>query len=345
MQKNKEQRDKAREVSLVKRDTHILEKEILQLQSKPARSSDEDKELSKLLSEVKKIKQAKEEYLSKHPEHRQFVYPREAESAADKSKSSEGQKGRTSKQTPLRDPKRSIYYDAVFNPFGAPPPGMPYMEKSDEQWKEEQRNSFKETLGSDEMNESSDGNIDEDIGGDDIDESSDDDIAMPSGPPPLPLSAEPAASQEAIDESEDTSEDEDGIVMPKGPPPAPPSAPKAMLQASPAPLPPRPRPPISSWQPPLPPTPSTIIQQAAHTYARPIHHASASSVNASNKSAQVGQTKPTMPSAPPPVTPAPARPSVVSSTVITSAPVLRDLKKEATAFVPTALRKKQAAQR
>jgi hypothetical protein len=30
----------------------------------------------------------------------------------------------------LRDPKRSLYYDAVYNPFGVPPPGMPYRERS-----------------------------------------------------------------------------------------------------------------------------------------------------------------------------------------------------------------------
>jgi len=31
----------------------------------------------------------------------------------------------------LRDPKRSLYYDAVYNPFGVPPPGMPYRERSE----------------------------------------------------------------------------------------------------------------------------------------------------------------------------------------------------------------------
>lgn len=29
----------------------------------------------------------------------------------------------------LKYPERSVYYDPVFNPFGAPPPGMPYREK------------------------------------------------------------------------------------------------------------------------------------------------------------------------------------------------------------------------
>ena len=28
-----------------------------------------------------------------------------------------------------RYPERSIYYDKVFNPYGVPPPGMPYKER------------------------------------------------------------------------------------------------------------------------------------------------------------------------------------------------------------------------
>ena len=28
-----------------------------------------------------------------------------------------------------RDPRRSVYYDPVFNPYGAPPPGMEYRER------------------------------------------------------------------------------------------------------------------------------------------------------------------------------------------------------------------------
>jgi hypothetical protein len=29
----------------------------------------------------------------------------------------------------LRDPKRSAYYHPEYNPFGVPPPGMPYRER------------------------------------------------------------------------------------------------------------------------------------------------------------------------------------------------------------------------
>lgn len=31
----------------------------------------------------------------------------------------------------LRDPKRSVYYHEVYNPFGVPPPGLPYRERSE----------------------------------------------------------------------------------------------------------------------------------------------------------------------------------------------------------------------
>lgn len=31
----------------------------------------------------------------------------------------------------LRDPTRSVYYDPVYNPWGVPPPGMPYQEKGE----------------------------------------------------------------------------------------------------------------------------------------------------------------------------------------------------------------------
>lgn len=30
-----------------------------------------------------------------------------------------------------RHPERSIYYDPVLNPYGVPPPGMPYLERGE----------------------------------------------------------------------------------------------------------------------------------------------------------------------------------------------------------------------
>lgn len=31
-----------------------------------------------------------------------------------------------------RDPKRSVYYDEVWNPYGVPPPGMPWKERDED---------------------------------------------------------------------------------------------------------------------------------------------------------------------------------------------------------------------
>ncbi|WFD18855.1 hypothetical protein MCAP1_001067 [Malassezia caprae] len=71
------------------------------------------------------------------------------------------------------DPTRSIYYDPVFNPYGAPPPGLPYKERepSPDAYhvaKKPRPAPPKE-------------------------EDSDDDIVMPAGPPPLRRTARPAA--------------------------------------------------------------------------------------------------------------------------------------------------------
>lgn len=53
----------------------------------------------------------------------------QARKAANASSSSAGDGPAYDKHGRLRDPTKSVYYDPVFNPFGAPPPGMPYMEK------------------------------------------------------------------------------------------------------------------------------------------------------------------------------------------------------------------------
>jgi len=31
-----------------------------------------------------------------------------------------------------RDPRRSVYYDEVYNPYGVPPPGMPWKERDED---------------------------------------------------------------------------------------------------------------------------------------------------------------------------------------------------------------------
>ena len=324
LKKNREQRDQAREVTLVKRDTRGIERDLRALQDKASLTSAEKEELDKLQSELRRIKEAKDEYLVKNPDHRKFVYPREQEEKAEQAKRDTAAQEAQRRKHPQRDPRRSVYYHEIYNPLGAPPPGMPFMEKPAEEWEAEQRREFDRLAG--------DGS-DEDEEDGDNGNSSDEEIMMPAGPPP------PRLQSVENEEEEDSSEEEDGIVMPKGPPPAPPAAPKAMQQRPPAgpsasfrPRPPLPATPAHPPRPPMPPSFGTH-------QARPMQHALRPGWSVPPRPyAGSIQPSPAPPSAP---GPPPARPP----TVISAAPVMRDLKKEATAFVPTALRKKQAAQR
>lgn len=138
LKRNKEERAKVREVATVKKDTRPLEADIRRLESKGsgALSQGEREELERLKAEVRRIREAKEAYVKEHPEHRKFVFAREMEEEEEnKRKQKEGQemeeRNRDAKRPwEGRDPRWSQDYDPVFNPLGAPPPGMPYREKS-----------------------------------------------------------------------------------------------------------------------------------------------------------------------------------------------------------------------
>jgi hypothetical protein len=321
-------------VTLVKKDTRGIEKDIRSLQERKGLSGTEQEELTRLQSELKRIKDAKEEYLAKNPEHRKFVYPREEEERAEQKGREMAAKDALKRQQPQRDPRRSIYYHEIFNPHGAPPPGMPYMEKSATQWEAEQRKEFDGMVGEGSS----------DVGGTDSDESDtgSDDIVLPDGPPPLPPANEQSGINRNNDAEEDTSEDEDGIVMPKGPPPGPPSAPRAMLEgipSGPSAMHQRPPLPLSLNRPPPLPRPMPFRPGQA-TYRPPLPQRFPNA-----PMSRTTWSAPPRPNSPPATLPRPPPAAVPSppSTVITAAPVLRDLKKEATAFVPNALRKKQAA--
>lgn len=86
------------------------------------------------------MKKVKEKYVSEHPEARDRVFkPWAQKQPLPGHEDEDGNGAGSSKGDPLahlydedgrlRDPKRSVYYDEVYNPYGVPPPGMPYLEK------------------------------------------------------------------------------------------------------------------------------------------------------------------------------------------------------------------------
>ncbi|KAG6878169.1 hypothetical protein C0993_011242 [Termitomyces sp. T159_Od127] len=139
LKKNKAERSKARDLALVKKDTWDLEDEIQKLEE--AKNPKEQDRLAELKAELEKINRKKAEKDGDAPPE-EIILPK--------------RKIFNKKGLP-RHPERSIYYDPVMNPYGVAPPGMQYMERAPlpgEVWTDE---------------ESSD---------------NDDDIMMPEGPPP-----------------------------------------------------------------------------------------------------------------------------------------------------------------
>ncbi|KAG9053361.1 hypothetical protein FS842_008288 [Serendipita sp. 407] len=179
LQKNKEARRKTREFNSAKQDTGQIEEEIEDLESRGELMPEERGQLAELRQQLKRILKAKEDYLKEHPEHRGLIYS----SAYKRSKGlagndsgpgiAPGDRSVFGKDgLPLR-PERSIYYDPVMNPYGVPPPGMPYIE----------RPATPEPM--EDVVEDSDSSDEEDEDG----------IRMPPGPPP--------GAEESSDEEED----------------------------------------------------------------------------------------------------------------------------------------------
>ncbi|TRM66132.1 hypothetical protein BD626DRAFT_566760 [Schizophyllum amplum] len=220
---NKESRSKARDFALVKKDTSELEEEIASLESS---NKDADKKrVAELKTELEAIQKKKEEYVKEHPEQRKLVYRGKRQDGAESSKAQEEvvpqKRNLFNKHGLPRHPERSIYYDPVMNPYGVPPPGMPYAERP---LRPEEHDSGAE----------------------------DDDIMMPEGPPP---GEELVGSDEEILMPDDPPPGSaphipaDAPPLPAGLPPLPAGAP---------PLPPGP-PPLPNMPPPgqfgIPPPP------------------------------------------------------------------------------------------
>jgi mRNA biogenesis factor len=110
-----------------------LEDDIAKLEAIAEPSASERSRLAELKSELEKVNKKKEEYVEEHPEHRKLVFKarrRENKDGDEAEPETVERKRNLFKKNGLpRHPERSLYYDAVMNPFGVAPPGMPYMER------------------------------------------------------------------------------------------------------------------------------------------------------------------------------------------------------------------------
>ncbi|KAJ6541821.1 mRNA biogenesis factor-domain-containing protein [Mycena capillaripes] len=350
LKKNKAERSKTRDFALVKKDTTDLEEEVERLEF--ATEAKDKARLVEAKAELEKIYQKKEEYLKEHPEQRRLVYRKK-----DASKPDEEivlpKRNFFDKNGLPRHPERSIYYDPVMNPFGVAPPGMPYQERA--------------RLPGEVYSDDSDDDDDDVVmpegpppEGDDEDDS-DDDIPMPEGPPP----GQPASSLPPAPPS-----------LPPHPPPAGlPMAPPGSLPPRPsnAPLPPPPpgyslppRPPgfpgasfppgfptIGGIPPPPPnfpnfppqgfppPPPGFYPVRNPSSIQDPLSHIPHQTFQG-HRAAAHAPLPPKPASLPPKPVAAVADANLISATVF-AAPELRDFKKEATAFVPSNVKRKKAA--
>lgn len=332
--RNRERKEQAQEARALRQDTTHLERQIQRLESRQDKlDHDDQEELQRLQAEVASIKRIKEDYIRKHPDQRNFVRGYEDgaagssttgkvgtnEAGPSSESSATGSRSSAPAQTSSRDPRWSIYYDPVFNPYGAPPPGMPYLEKPHAQLVAE---GLLEANKPPPLPEET---ADFLRSGDDSDDSSVDeelkDIIMPAGPPPIRLdpgssfagngaAISPAAHNTAA-RGRGQGHSRGGRGRGSGP---------AQYQSS------RHGPSHDhnrgSRQPHnptgLPPRPPGILP------TRPPPHVTAANASPSG---------PPKPPEPPPAVP--------DGLVISAEPQLRDFKKESTAFVPAALRKKQ----
>ncbi|KAF9446114.1 hypothetical protein P691DRAFT_804696 [Macrolepiota fuliginosa MF-IS2] len=343
LKKNKTERAKARDFSLVKKDTTDLEEEIGQLES-----SDGDKgRLAELKAELEKVNKKKEEYVKEHPEQRNLVYRRHRKQTDGNENSKHEEEPEPQKRNLFnkkglpRHPERSIYYDAVMNPYGVPPPGMPYLERP---------------LRPDEM----DSEAEDDSGGipTAIDlppgyelVESDDEIPMPEGPPPSKDGPAPPTPVQLFPLPPPPPM---GFPIGNIPPPPFSSVPPGWLPPPPPPV----FPPGTAFFPPpgvpfapgvafppgftapLPPPPPGFFPraQSISSMQDPL-----SSIPHTTYQAHRANPTPTKSSLPhnPSLPPKPTAVTELANATVVAAPQLRDFKKEATAFMPNSLKRKK----
>ncbi|RPD65006.1 hypothetical protein L227DRAFT_607610 [Lentinus tigrinus ALCF2SS1-6] len=380
-----------------------LEDDIAKLEAASELSASDKARLTELKAELEKTNKKKEEYVQEHPEHRKLVFRsrKPAESRDERKEESTAPKKRNlfKKNGLPRHPERSIYYDPVMNPYGVPPPGLPYVERA---------------LLPHEVDSEAEAESDDDIvmpagpPPEEKSEGSDDDIPMPEGPPPpkpgmeqaplppLPLGPPPTTSLPGAVFAPPLpppgmpplpvgtslppppppgipmmSSSSDGLPPPPPPPPGfptmppiPPPPPGFSVMSSAPPPPPPGFPPLAGVPlpppPGFPPFPPTSLQAPMPApppgfYPRRGPNAGAVQDPLSSIPHQTYQAHRAAraahshnPSLPPKPTsggvrlgPAASAPGAPSSAVISAEPELRDFKKEATAFIPAALKRKK----
>lgn len=331
--RNRERKERAQEARTLRQDTSGLERQIQRLESRTTLDSDDQDELTRLQAEVANVKRIKENYIRKHPDQRNFVRGFEDGNDAAGPSSSRASTSHTasahphtqgaSSSTTARDPKWSIYYDPIFNPYGAPPPGMLYLEKSHAQLiaeglldaakpppLPEETSDFS---GSDQ--DSDDSSVDEDMK----------DIVLPNGPPPLRYDLGHKPAHGASTSNTGRKRGDFGTQRGRGQ-----DYNRSQYGGR------------GSSQPHHQQGARQRANYHQGTATRYKHNTSnlpprpASAVTAGQVSHPSSSVQPAG-SARPPGPP----PAVPDGVIISAEPQLRDFKKESTAFVPAALRKKQ----
>lgn len=349
LKKNKAERSKARDFALVKKDTRDLQDEIEKLEGVSEPSGAEKYRLAELKAELTKIMAKKEEYVQEHPEQRKLVYRAHRDKdEVNKEEPVVMQKRNVFNKHGLpRHPERSIYYDAVMNPYGVPPPGMPYMERP---------------LRPDEIDSDDEANGDDDVvmpegppptGSNDDTIDSDDDIPMPEGPPPNILPEPPLPPNIPFSSAPLPPPPPPPFIHPvQGSPPFPPSyphQPSGFVHAPPPgfPLGVSPYPPVSAFmQPHMPPPPPGFFPRVQSTSS--MQDPLSSVPHQTYQAHRVNRLTPhpSLPQKPlsvPGTSPVGITISNTTAATVSAEPQLRDFKKEATAFVPTSLKRKRPA--
>ncbi|KAF9535876.1 mRNA biogenesis factor-domain-containing protein [Crepidotus variabilis] len=365
LKKNKTGRAKARDLAIVKKDTTDLEEAISELESSRA----DAEKLGELKAELEKINKKKAEYVEEHPEARRLVYRRRKQGEPEPDLPTKKPRNYFGKNGLPRHPERSIYYDPVMNPFGVAPPGMPYAE----------RPLLPGEVDSEAESEDEDIPLPSGLPPGTEKVTSHDDIPMPEGPPPprhlqdkmpnpLPHFPPPPPLSPMQPTMAHPFMPPAGHFMGSFPPPG--FAPSTM------PLPPPPFPPpfggpfLPSWSgaPPPPPgfpimpngpLPPTAFPPPPKFFQRQQNDSSIQDPLASiphqtfqaHQASQRFLANPSSPStqakvpllANPSLPAKPVAAAQMAAATVSAAPELRDLKREATEFIPSAVKRKKVA--